>query len=216
LDTYNDAHSRQMNWSLMRFSAVANLSVWATMVLAALQTAVVLASLADLRWSELLLADSTQIRLMLVRLPRRRPAACWWGSSSCHCALTASLSQLRLGGSGPCPAFTLPSIVAWVMLAAAVTSCKLLCRSIIQLLNALSPTREPLPLSAVSHRMVWAAMLVQCLLQPVCVLATLLHSEIEWSGVKYWKRRGRITHIQDAGGKRRVCAPVPCMPACWQ
>ena len=92
---------------------------------------------------------------------------------------------------------------------AAYVACKSLCDAVIRLLNALSPNRDPLPLDIISHPMVWLAFVVQCMLQPACVIATLIYPDIEWSGIKYWKRNGRVTHIQSAGGKRRECPKSP-------
>ncbi len=43
---------------------------------------------------------------------------------------------------------------------------------------------------------VWAGFLANNAVLPVCATYTFLAPHVDWSGSRYWKRRGRVVRVQ--------------------
>lgn len=96
------------------------------------------------------------------------------------------------------------TLIAAFAAVSAFLSLRHLGHKMLHLMNALSPERPTLPLNSLSWPLVWLAVFVNQSLIPAAVFCTFCFP-VEWSGFKYWKRCGRVTHIQSSGQKKRAC-----------
>jgi hypothetical protein len=76
--------------------------------------------------------------------------------------------------------------------AAAAISLRIFAAELLRLTSILSPGQPIAQTEHISWAMVWLGVLVEQALIPAALLAMWLNPEIEWGGIRYRKRRGRV------------------------
>ncbi|KAL8503175.1 hypothetical protein ACS0TY_022065 [Phlomoides rotata] len=71
----------------------------------------------------------------------------------------------------------------------------------VHLCNLLSPEAPPLSLASYNWYMVFTAMLVDNFLYPICAFRSHFSQYINWSGIRYYLKDGKISKIERSKGK---------------
>lgn len=178
LDTYSDETNRRVNRCLMLFMLWASLSLVWTLLLVGLRGALVLLSLFTLP-------------LRPIYSGGRTTAEAW--------APFVAGSQ--------CPGVQLTTLCALCALLLASLSVQRFNRVVCRLLHVLSPDKPAVPEDIISGWRVWLAILLERALVPLCVAITMWHSDIEWSGFRYRKSRGRVVRVDGGTHTKNACSP---------
>ncbi|KAI3714708.1 hypothetical protein L6452_21667 [Arctium lappa] len=72
----------------------------------------------------------------------------------------------------------------------------------VQLCNMLSPEAPPLSLKTYNWRLVFVAMLVDNFLYPISAIRSYFSQSINWSGIRYHLRKGKIAKIERKKGRQ--------------
>lgn len=74
---------------------------------------------------------------------------------------------------------------------------------LLRLLNTLAPKRQlsAWPWTHFSFAKLWAALLLESYLLPVCMAYTLLQPHVQWAGITYRKSGGKVAVVPGWAGK---------------
>lgn len=185
LDTYADEHNRRLNHTMMWLHATASAALSAPLLTGTCQVAVWGLSCC-VHWFG---ASLTRGHFGSVLL---HPAA----QGGAGAAGAVEVAAATAAGDAP---EMLPLPLSAMALAAALllAQCCLywMTAEILLLFRHLSPKSLAISIHTFVWWKVWAALLLENVVLPACMLYTYLCPHVTWSGITYFKQRGRVVHV---------------------
>lgn len=190
LDTYCNRHARLTNHVMAAFHCYASAAFVLPAALVALRLA--LCTLAVLVW----------LALQAAQVAQHGPAAVWQGHH--HAAAAPAINGagaeqgwLHLfGGQQECGwgLVSLPVFAASAAYAAAGLGW--MTGVVLQLLQELNPSLTRRQLHTFNWPKLWVAFCCANAVLPICMAYTFATRHIEWAGVRYTRRRGKVVSVQ--------------------
>lgn len=166
MDTYSNPHNRRTNHGLAAFACYA-------------------------AWGVMLPATTVMLRLVLwalatLLLPTQQVYGGPGGSS---------YLWLRLFGVERCP-WSLASLISFSLsIAYLMLSLRWMTHTVLDLFCALNPALRRRQLDTFCWPKLWLGFYLNNAVMPLCIAYTFLTSHIDWSGIRYWRKGGKVVRV---------------------
>lgn len=167
MDTYSNTHNRRTNHGLAALHSYAS-------------------------WGVVLPATTVMLRMLLwVLAVLLLPTQQVYGGPNG----AGSYLWLRLFGVERCP-WSLASLLAFTLsIVYMMAALQWMTRTVLDLFCALNPALKRHQLDTFCWPKLWLAFYLNNAVIPLCIAYTFMTSHIDWSGIRYWRKRGKIVRV---------------------